>query len=241
MGSPQQPEQRHLNWEGCYNVRDLGGLPTIDGGQTRRWAVIRADLLGRLTAQGRQALLDYGISTIIDLRGPKEVQEKPSAFTVAVDNLNIPTYLNLPLEKYYPGVSALISKASSQTEVYCIILDNYPDAVATVMRAIINARPGGVVIHCHAGNDRTGMVSALLLSLVGVPPETVATDYAASQARLGSHFPNTVATPEMMLTMLAHVDIRYGGVRRYLEQAGLSVIEMEGLKSRLYAPKGENG
>ena len=74
--SNQQPTQRQLAWEACYNARDLGGLPTVDGGYTRWQAVIRTDLLSRLTAQGKRALLDYGVRTIIDLRGPKEVQDE---------------------------------------------------------------------------------------------------------------------------------------------------------------------
>ena len=77
----------------------------------------------------------------------------------------------------------MIQKAKSRGEVYCIILDHYPDAVAEILRAIVNAPPGGIVIHCHAGKDRTGMVSALLLKLVGVPAELIAADYAESQER----------------------------------------------------------
>ena len=60
---------RHLEWEPCWNVRDLGGLPTADGGTTRWGALVRADCLGKLTADGRRALYDYGVRTVIDLRG----------------------------------------------------------------------------------------------------------------------------------------------------------------------------
>ncbi|MCI0397869.1 MAG: tyrosine-protein phosphatase [Chloroflexi bacterium] len=249
MNMKPRPEQRHLAWEGCYNARDLGGLPTVNGGETRWQAVIRSDLLGRLTAQGRQALLDYGVRTIIDLRGPQEVQEQPSAFTVPTNNLHAPTYVNLPLEKYHPPVSALINKAASRAEVYCIILDHYPDATAEVMRAIAGAPPGGVVIHCHSGTDRTGIVAALLLSLAGVPVATIAADYAESQVRL-RHFYEKIAaeagdeaklgfwarptaTAEMMHTMLAHVNTTYGGVRDYLTKSGLSLSEIERLQNRL--------
>jgi protein-tyrosine phosphatase len=249
--SNQQPTQRHLAWEACYNARDLGGLPTVDGGYTRWQAVIRADLLSRLTEQGKRALLDYGVRTIIDLRGPKEVQDEPSPFAVATNQMDQLTYLNLPLEKYYPHVSALISKATTRAEVYCITLDHYPDAVAEVMRAIANARPGGVVVHCHGGKDRTGVVSALLLSLVGARPATIAADYAESQVRLWPLYEKLVAeaggedkvgfwlkptaTAEMMYSLLMHVDTKYGGVRNYLAAAGLSPAELEQLQQRLRA------
>ena len=144
MTKMQPRRQRHLAWEGCLNARDLGGLPIVGGGETRWQTVIRSDLLGRLTPKGRRALVDYGVRTIIDLRSPKEAKEEPSAFTVPTDDTTAPTYLNLPIEKYYPHVSALISKATTRAEVYCIILDHYPDAMAEAMRAIANAQPGGL-------------------------------------------------------------------------------------------------
>src|SRR5262249_37071735 len=156
-----QPQtQRLLAWDGCYNARDLGGLPTLDGSQTRWRAVIRSDLLNRLSGAGVQAMLDYGVRTIIDLRGFQDAQTEPSVFAAPLTNDYRPTYLNLPLEHYYPHVSALISKAESRAEVYCIILDHYAAAVVTIMRAIATAQPGGVVVHCHAGKDRTGIVAA---------------------------------------------------------------------------------
>jgi hypothetical protein len=64
-------------------------------------------------------------------------------------------YLNLPIEKYYPHVGALIKRAKTRGEVYCIVLDHYPDAVVEIMRAMVKAQPGGIVIHCYAGKDRT--------------------------------------------------------------------------------------
>jgi protein-tyrosine phosphatase len=243
---------RHLDWEGCYNVRDLGGLLTADGSETRWRAVVRADSLGRLTPRGRRALLDHGVRTIVDLRASWEIQQEPSPFSVPSDSQDGPTYLNLLLDKHYPHVSELIHKATTRAEVYCIILDHYPDAVADVARAIANARPGGVVIHCHSGKDRTGIVSGLLLSLVGVPVEAIAADYAESQIRLWplyeelaakvggedqvGFWSRPTAKAETMHTMLAHVDTGYGDVRKYLEEGGLSSIEIDRLKSRLRLP-----
>jgi protein-tyrosine phosphatase len=235
--------RRHLTWPQCYNTRDLGGLPTGDGKETRWQAVVRSDTLSRLTTEGRQALLDYGVRTIIDLRSPREVAEEPS---VLKDNAHNLTYLNLPLEKYDPHVRALIERAETRGEVYCIILDHYPDAVADVMHAIIEAQAGGIVIHCHAGKDRTGIVSALLLGLAGVPAEIITSDYAESQARLLPLYEKSIAeagddgfwlrptaTEETMSMMLDHLDTRYGGAEKYLWASGLSFKETEQLKDRL--------
>jgi hypothetical protein len=203
-----------------------------------------------LTARGQRALLEYGVRTIIDLRGRKETREEPSAFAAGTLSGQLPTYANLPLDRFYPAVSALIGKATTRAEVYCIILDHYPDAVSEVMREIVDAQPGGIVIHCHSGTDRTGIVSGLLLSLAGVPDDVVAVDYAESHVRLlplyekakreassedRAGFWYEPITPEMMYATLAHLRTAYGGVLEYLRGTGLSPVEIEHLKSRLCA------
>lgn len=245
MQHTTHPQQRQLAWDGCGNVRDLGGLPSADGSVTRWSSLIRADFLNKLSDAGRQALLDYGVRTIIDLRAAHEAQADPSVFAAPTAHPSMPAYLNLPIEYYYPHVSALISKAASRADVYCIILDQYPDAVAAIMRAIASAQPGGVVIHCHAGNDRTGIVAALLLRLAGVPADAIAEDYAASQLRPASRDepPESAAaddfwcrptvTVAMMHTLLTQLAVRHGGVRAYLAAAGISDAETERLRGRL--------
>jgi protein-tyrosine phosphatase len=239
--------QRHLDWVGCYNTRDLGGLPTIDGGETCWQSVIRSDTLNRLSVDGRKAMLAYGVRSIIDLRAVHEVQRWPSSF--AVSDGGVLTYLNLPIEYYYPHVGALLSGAQSRAEAYCIILDHYPDAVVAIMEAIASARPGGVVIHCYSGKDRTGIVTGLLLSLVGVPPSMIAEDYAESQQRLRRYYEQQpvqagstsvpsfwllpTATADDMHRMLTHVATRYGGPDAYLRAAGMVDAQVAQLRGRL--------
>lgn len=217
---------RHLAWEACYNARDLGGMPLADGRETRWRAVIRSDTLGRLTPAGRQALFDYGVRTLIDLRSPQEIAADPYDFNGRHTALQ---YLNLPLDKQEPHASVLMDSAPTLAAMYIVMLDYYADAVTAVMAAIAHARPGGIVIHCSAGKDRTGIVVALLLHFNGVTPAAIARDYAATQARLWPLYEKLIAEaggeaqvatylkpltpPETVLTMLEHVDQRYGGVR----------------------------
>jgi protein tyrosine/serine phosphatase len=247
MVDPQQSNPRHLAWEGCYNVRDLGGLPTVDGGRTRWRAIIRADLLGRLTPKGQQQLLDYGVQTILDLRSPQEVEEKPSA--IFPEQILAPAYLNLWPSKNDTSFKSRIRQAKTRAEVYNLVLDHDPEGVAEVLRSVANAQPGGVVIHCHSGKDRTGIISAVLLSLAGVPPAPIAEDYTLSQARLWPLYEKTLeeaggeikddpwlaptVTPETMLAMLAHVRTHYGGLPQYLYEGGLSPEEVNRVKQRL--------
>ena len=249
MNESLNSTHRSLPWDACYNARDLGGLPTKDGGTTRWRSIIRSDIPSRLTATGRQALLDYGVRTILDLRGQQEAANELSIYTTPSADAAEPTYLNLPLEAYYPQVSALITKAATRGEVYCIILDHYPDLVATALLGIANARPGGVLIHCHGGKDRTGTISALLLRLAEVPDELIVADYAESQLRLwpliekqlkeaggeakADFWAKPTANPEMMQIMLDHLDAKYGGVQGYLQSAGVSEDEIARLRAKL--------
>jgi protein-tyrosine phosphatase len=69
--------ERELAWEGCLNVRDLGGHRTTNGGVTRYGAVVRADSVRHLTDAGWQAAVDYGVRTVIDLRADEELEADP--------------------------------------------------------------------------------------------------------------------------------------------------------------------
>ena len=71
--------RRSLAWDGCFNVRELGGLQTASGGRTRRGVVVRADNVRRLTGAGWQAALDHGVRRVVDLRFESEVPGEPDA------------------------------------------------------------------------------------------------------------------------------------------------------------------
>ncbi len=249
----EEHQTRHLRWDTCYNVRDIGGYDTPDGGRTRWGALLRADNLCRLTSAGQAALVAHGVRTIIDLRSPSEQQfPHPFANTTAHDGLL--TYLALPLLDEQDGAGmAAINADPSPRNLYTVIVDRYATRVARAIMAVADAREGGVLVHCHAGKDRTGVVVALLLALAGVPAGAIAADYALSDTLLqplygtpeaaGGPAPirqNTVAgqlssPPEAMLATLAHIDDRYGGVVPYLRTAGVTDEQIERVRRRLLA------
>src|SRR5689334_21578095 len=88
---------RRLSWDACYNIRDLAGYLTSDGAQTCWRSLVRADTMCRLTADGRAALLDYGVRTVIDLRRSDELRLDPNPFATPAEQTSLVTYLNLPL------------------------------------------------------------------------------------------------------------------------------------------------
>jgi len=176
-------QERILAWEGCLNVRDLGGLPTGDGRETRFGRVVRSDSPGLLTAAGWRALVGYGVTTIVDLRRPVERAEDPSREpAVEVNHVSL---LGADDEARWTRLEALAaaapSPAASTAVIYRDVLAVNGAELAEAVGAVAEARPGAVLVHCVGGKDRTALVTAVLLRLAGVPTAVIAADYALSE------------------------------------------------------------
>jgi protein-tyrosine phosphatase len=172
---------RHLDWRGCFNTRDLGGLPTRTARRTRRGAIVRSDSLATLDEQGWSELQAYGIRTVIDLRNVDEIGTDRATRPDSVETLH------LPLDAMEDR--AFWKKWASGPQLgtplyYRAHLERFADRSAAVIGAIARARPGGVAFHCVGGRDRTGQIAMLVLVLTGVDPEEIACDYAVSTERL---------------------------------------------------------
>ncbi|KJK59531.1 tyrosine-protein phosphatase [Saccharothrix sp. ST-888] len=172
------PTDRRLFWDGCLNVRDLGGLSTTDGRRTRRGAVIRADNLDLLTAEGWAALTDAGIRTVVDLRDEQE--HRPLLPRPAGVDL-----VRVPLDQLAgPAWWEEFGEFDGTPLSFRPYLDHCPDAVRSVVSAVATARPGAVVVHCGAGRDRTGLAALVLLAAARTEPGEIVADYLLSTANL---------------------------------------------------------
>lgn len=176
---------RHLDWEGCFNARDLGGLPAADGRSTRWGAVVRADALDGLTAAGWAALVAHGVRTVIDLRNDDELGEDAAARPPEVATVRIP--LDVTEDREFWSVWQNGPQFGTPL-YYRPHLDRFPERSAAVVRAVARAGPGGVAFHCSGGRDRAGQVSMLLLALVGVRDDIIAADYGLSFERLQARY-----------------------------------------------------
>lgn len=247
MAAAGKPEvDRDLRWEACWNVRDLGGYETRSGGTTRRKAIIRAGNLSKLTETGRDALIAYGVRTAIDLRDPREFVIDMNPFHERGPWAGLVRYVNEPL------ISEAESNAASDPEIqrrpYVATLELSRQNVARVVSAIARAPAGGVVVHCHGGKDRTGVVTAVLLALAGVPDAVIADDYVASDRHLGQLYDAWAARepdpekramlllgkcdPALILDALGFLRTS-GGVEAYLRDAGMTDPEIRDLRRRI--------
>ena len=175
------PDDRHLDWDGCGNVRDLGGLPTTDGRRTRRGALVRADALDRLTAAGWAALQAHGVRTVVDLRNDDERGPDAAMRPSGIDTIHVP-HDAIEDREFWEVWSS--GPQYGTPLYYAPHLERFPQRSARVVAAVARARPGGVAVHCGIGRDRTGLIAMLLLHLAGVAPREIAADYGLSAGRV---------------------------------------------------------
>jgi protein tyrosine/serine phosphatase len=191
-------ETRWVRLDGAVNVRDLGGLPTIDGGTTARGRVYRADNLQELSAADVRQLVDkLRVRTVVDLRTSVEVErEGPGPLTAepAVVHRHCSLFpeggrmTDVDADTLLPWQTneerALLAEdeaLSPSVRYYLGYLKDRPDSVAAALRAMSEPDGGGTaIVHCAAGKDRTGVVVALALTAAEVTREAIIADYVAT-------------------------------------------------------------
>jgi protein tyrosine/serine phosphatase len=235
---------RTLDLPGCHNARDLGGLPTRDGGRTRRGALVRSDALQQLTADGWAALVAHGVRTVVDLRndderGPDVAPRPPDITTVHVP-------LDVSEDREFWDVWEHGPQFGTPL-YYRPHLGRFPERNAQVVAAIARAAPGGVAFHCGGGRDRAGQVALLVLTLAGVDPDAIADDYVLSEERLRAKYA-AAGEPDQapvlngylaqqgttaraaLLRVLDGLDLE-----AHLGAAGLTAADVAALRARLIA------
>lgn len=240
MTSDTQPPRladRHLRLAGTRNLRDVGGYPAGPGRQTRWRTLLRTDALDQLPAASQDELIELGLRCVVDLRWDHELEHRPSVFATS-DRVQ---YASIPLlrdEFVEAGVAA----------TYLHMLDTRAEALAAVVRSLLQPDGLPAVIGCAGGIDRTGVTVALLLSLVGVPADVAAADYALSAESYRLDAAGTAledwrsgiveidARPEYMLEALDHLERRHGGAAALLGREGIGDADLVRLRDLLTEP-----
>jgi protein-tyrosine phosphatase len=205
---------------GAVNVRDVGGLPTVDGRTTRSGVLLRADNLQGLTADDVTRLVDeLRLRTVLDLRtdgevhleGPGPLHDRPE---VVHHHLTlIPHGFDGRKEKADADAQDADAQNADEQDVdraipdedqtgpelmtgyYVGYLADAPDNVATALRLLADPAGGTALVHCAAGKDRTGVIVALALSLAGVTREAVVADYVRTGERIEAIRDRLLASP----------------------------------------------
>jgi protein tyrosine/serine phosphatase len=228
--------QRHLSWNNCLNVRDLGGLQTRSGNQTNWKSLVRADSLDRLTPDGFRELQQHGITTIIDLRDEQEVARDRLPPPIGVARMHLPLEDQNDHEFWNEW-----QRYNCTPLYYNAFLARSPDRVAAVFSAIADAPDGGIVFHCGSGRDRTGLITILLLELAQVLPEDIAADYELSAPNLKplhrieeeQCIADALAKHQTTVGELVHALLTNFSVEDYLLQAGISTTQISRIRDKL--------
>ncbi|MFJ1766301.1 tyrosine-protein phosphatase [Amycolatopsis sp. NPDC088138] len=194
---------RAVAWDGFFNTRDLGGLPTSSGETTRYGAFFRSADLRFVTDSGWAQAREAGVRTVVDLRNEDEIRPGAESLTALAGSAQFavptaapvtPTGINrleVPLDdiddvEFWQHVNR--DRLNGTPLYYPLFLRRKADRCAAVIKAIAHADPGGVLFHCGAGRDRTGLITLLLLALAGVEPRAIAADYDMSAEALKALF-----------------------------------------------------
>lgn len=232
--------------EGVSNIRTLGNYPSIThpGFVTKPNFLFRSGEISRINETGKQQLVELGIKKVFDLRSDIELEKFESPVPTLSDSVNIYRVPVFKLEDYSPEMISrryklyATGKTESFMELYSQILDNGIVSYGTIFRHIRDRQDEGILFHCTAGKDRTGVLAALILKLAGVSDEDIARDYALTRvgreperalviSRLSKE-PAFADDKEAMLNLLESraetmtaflklLEESYGGVEKYLE------------------------
>lgn len=230
--------ERFVPLDGCFNFRDLGGYGAGPDRRVRPGRLFRSDGLHQLSPADVRRLEALGVTTVIDLRTDQELD----AFGRASDRLSLSAYHHLPLTTDLAAAVALLddAEAASLARCYRHLAAVGAETIAEILAVLTDPSAYPAVVHCSAGKDRTGLVVAVILALLGVDHGVIADDYALSgpalqrmvdhlerrdpgaAARVLQSAPALIAAPvDAMHAFLAGLSADHGSVQGYVDGLGV--------------------
>ncbi len=246
------PPDRLVALSGAFNFRDLGGYPTRSGRVTRWGRLFRSDTLHELTSEDVEILRTLGLATIVDLRTSRELG-RTGRGPMASEPV---AYRNLSVIREDDG-EAMASPASPGQELssrYLWYLDGGREALVEALTLVAEPARLPLVFHCAAGKDRTGVLAALVLDILGVEPDVVVADYVVTAGRMELILGRYRSDPDLASRMakvpsdrfsveadtmerfLAVLHQQFGGARAWATASGVDSRALNRLDDLLLEP-----
>ncbi len=249
---------KNIEIDGIFNLRDIGGLPTSEGGWTQPGRLFRSGSPDRITSEGaRRMHSELGLRTVIDLRHPDELSDSPTRGFLIADHVTrhhiSPVSTEQRMAQYVDSMNMAYGRTMS-SERYFSGFRRGAKRYAQAARLLSESKNYPVLIHCTAGKDRTGILTSLLLEVAGVARDDIASEYAASNAsidRLIAYLrvsgrdlsepdeklrARMEVKPEMIHDFLALVGDAFGDARGFFMAQGLSDVELDAVCAGLVGP-----
>jgi protein-tyrosine phosphatase len=257
---PDHVKRRHVVLEGAANFRDLGGYTTSDGRSVKWGQLFRSDNLAHLTDDDLEKVGALGINLVCDFRSAPEKEEEPDRLPAvdppAVAELEIGVdgfMVNDLRERIMSGDVADLDLREMLIEGNRQFATKQAPTYAAMFERITNPANLPALVHCTAGKDRAGFAAAAILSVLGVPRETVMADFlltnhytaAATERRLlmielfsltradsDALRPLFGVEPAYLEAAFAEIDANYGDFDTYRREAlGLDDAEVEAFRA----------
>jgi len=246
-----------MNIKSIRNFRDIGGIPLNGSGSVREGIIYRSATVDNIDKEGIARLHELKIRTIIDLRASGEVKR----FRRSIDNV---ATLALPLDfrqttaerlkpyLYKKGSDEMLANISNQ--LYLDILDAAAPVFGEIMELLISGEGSPVLIHCQAGKDRTGIISALLLLALGVDRKFIQEDFLKSNDELLPYFRKLLMIRKIISfgffpanrmlgvitvkqrnidSVIDRIESHYGGIDGYLASAGFEIAKLKDFREKV--------
>ena len=231
-----------------FNFRDLGGAPTVDGRTVHTGRLYRSDSLHRLSVEECAQLRTLGVRTVLDLRRPHEIERDGRIR----DTAGL-AYVNIhPVHREWNPATynAVAGPARFLADRYLDMAEEGAEGLGEALRFLSDAGNAPVVMHCFAGKDRTGVLAALVLSLIGIPDPHIAADYARSEQARASVSAQILADaagtpkaeppiafvvcpPEAIMMFLTELRRRHGSVAGFAAHAGVTPEHIAALRDHM--------
>jgi protein-tyrosine phosphatase len=250
---------RFIPLEGAANFRDIGGYLTESGKRVLSGKVFRSDELSELSDTDLLTLKDIGLRFIFDLRNSREVKKKTDRIPkdAPYEYRHTPIYEKEPKKEYLPAILFKRHKLGDVlAERYFYMIEKHAEVFGKILSYFADPNNFPIVYHCNAGKDRTGIITAFILSLLGVPDETIIADYSLSNLGFEHYFGEFVedqrhsimgvkdeefqglfiVKPDWMKNLLTHLRENYGSVEKYLiNKAKMDSFTIDRIRTNLLA------
>lgn len=241
--------ERHHDFDGCFNFRDIGGYPALNGRRVKWGRYFRAGRQDRMTTVDLERLARLNVGAQIDLRGDEEIadQGRGPLSEMGADYHHLPVIPEGGREK----LSLLVGDTGISGERYLGYLSFGTETWQNLFELLAQPRNDALVIHCTAGKDRTGVSTAFLLSVLGVDRAFIEADYLLTNrdvVRQVNFVEGTVGLPDdltreellvlagvpetAMSVFLDGLDNQYGGAIEYLREAGVTDDNFAAVRKR---------
>lgn len=235
---------RHHPFANVYNFRDLGGYRTHDGRETAYGVFFRSDSPHLMTAADRDTVFSFGVRTIVSMQFPFEQTVHPNPFP---DDTRFACH-TVPLYTDFQSYAALVQEGGYK--LLFNIVQQKQAQIYQILHTLIHA-PHAAWYYCRLGSERSGLISVLLLDVVGVPHDVIIADYTRTTiyvAPIIEHLRREVAThfpeysdkvrdvmwprPETMQIFLYLLQQKYGNSEGYMRHIGMDDSDIARLRTK---------